>query len=144
MKILVDADACPVKNILEATAKQFGLQVKMFSDTSHQLHSSYSDIVVVDQGADSVDLVLINTAQKGDIIVTQDFGLAALALGKGCYAIRPDGLIFDSENIDFLLMERCASANIRRSGGKCKHIKKRSKVQDDLFKKNLVALCKGL
>lgn len=143
MKILVDADACPVKNIIESTAAELSLPVVMFIDTSHELRSVTARVVMVDKGADAVDLALMNEAQAGDVVVTQDFGLAALALGKGCYAIRPDGLVFTDENIGQLLAERCASAKIRRAGARSGHMKKRGKAQDALFRESFGLLCRS-
>ncbi len=134
MQIYVDADACPVKSIIEQVARENSIPVIMVIDTSHQLTSNYSKILQVSQGKDSVDLVLINHAKKGDIVVTQDYGVASLALGKGCKAIHQSGLIYTNDNIDQLLMERHMSAKSRRNN---KHhhgkIKKRTSEDDVRF-----------
>ena len=106
MHIYVDADACPVKGIIERVAKENKIPVTMVIDVNHILTSDYSEIVTVSQGADSVDLYLINRVKKGDIVVSQDYGVAALALGKGAKAVSNSGLIFDDSNIDKLLFER--------------------------------------
>ena len=82
MKILVDADACPVKEIIVRQAKKRGIPVVMLLDTSHILNDGYSKVITVDKGRDSVDIRLANLLEAGDIVVTQDFGVAALALGK--------------------------------------------------------------
>ena len=82
MKILVDADACPVKEIIEKVAKQKNIEVVMYIDSSHILSSDYSKIVTISKGRDAVDLALINDSEKGDVIVTQDYGVASLALGR--------------------------------------------------------------
>ena len=78
----------------------------MVVDTNHIITSDYSEVVTVSQGADSVDLYLINRVNKGDIVITQDYGVATLALGKGAKAISNSGMIFDDTNIDKLLFER--------------------------------------
>ena len=78
MKILVDADACPVKEIIEKVAKQKNIEVVMYIDSSHILSSDYSKIVTISKGRDAVDLALINDSEKGDVIVTQDYGVASL------------------------------------------------------------------
>ena len=134
MQIYVDADACPVKSIIEQVARENSIPVIMVIDTSHELTSSYSKILQVSQGKDSVDLVLINHAKKDDIVVTQDYGVASLALGKGCKAIHQSGLIYTNDNIDQLLMERHMSAKSRRTS---KHhhgkIKKRTSEDDVRF-----------
>ena len=106
MKILVDADACPVKEIIEKVAKQKNIEVVMYIDSSHILSSDYSKIVTISKGRDAVDLALINDSEKGDVIVTQDYGVASLALGRSAYAIGNSGLIYDNDNIDKLMFER--------------------------------------
>ncbi len=79
MKILIDADACPVTRIAETIARRHGLPVTLLCDTSHVLTSDYSEIRVIGAGADAVDIALINLCRRGDIVVTQDYGVAALA-----------------------------------------------------------------
>ena len=116
MKIYVDADACPVTRIAERVAKERGIPVVLLCDTNHVLSSDYSEIRVIGAGADAVDIALINLCQKGDIVVTQDYGVAALALGKGAKAIHQSGRWYTDENIDGLLMERHLAKKARRSG----------------------------
>lgn len=135
MKILVDADACPVKNIIVKVAKEISVPVIMFIDTSHILNDGYSEVVTVDKGRDSVDFALINRASKGDIVVTQDFGVAAMALSKDTYAINQNGLIYTRDNIDRLLFERHISQKVRRSGGKTSNPRKRTREDDEKFEK---------
>ena len=140
MKILVDADACPVKSIIEKIAKKYGISVVMFIDSSHILNLEYSEVVTVGQGKDAVDLALINRAEQEDIVVTQDYGVAALALGKGAYAINNFGTVFSDENIDQMLFERHISAKIRRNGRRVCGLHKRTKNDDEQFEQNLVQL----
>lgn len=142
MKILVDADACPVKSIIEEVAKQFSIPVLMIIDTSHELHSDYSQVLQVSKAPDAVDLALINRCEKGDIVVTGDFGVATLALGKQAYAINQNGRIYDDSNIDQLMFERHLSAKERRGGRHRGTIKKRTKLNDEEFKKAFLLLCK--
>jgi len=115
MKIYVDADACPVTRITERVAKEHGIPVVLLCDTNHVLNSDYSEIRVIGAGADAVDIALINLCQRGDIVVTQDYGVAALALGKGAKAIHQSGRWYTDENIDGLLMERHMAKVARRS-----------------------------
>ena len=82
MKIYVDADACPVVGIIEDIAKKYSIEVTLLCDTNHILTSNYSEVIVVGAGADAVDYKLISLCHKGDIVVTQDYGVAAMALGK--------------------------------------------------------------
>ena len=88
----------------------------LLCDTNHQLSSAYSTVRVIGAGADAVDIALINLCRQGDIVVTQDYGVAALALGKGARAIHQSGRRYTDENIDGLLMERHLAKKARRSG----------------------------
>ena len=81
MTIYIDADACPVTRIAEGIAREYGIPVTLLCDTSHRLMSEYSTVKVIGEGADAVDLALINLCRRGDIVITQDYGVAALALG---------------------------------------------------------------
>lgn len=94
MTIYIDADACPVTRIAERVAKEYAIPVVLLCDTNHVLSSDYSEIRVIGAGADAVDIALINSCQRGDIVVTQDYGMAALALGKGAKAIHQSGRWF--------------------------------------------------
>jgi len=76
MNILVDADACPVKEIIVRLAKKQKVPVIMLTDTSHLLDDGYSKVITVDKGRDSADIRLVNLAGSGDIVVAQDFGVA--------------------------------------------------------------------
>ncbi len=136
MTILVDADACPVKQIVEKVASEFEIPVIMVIDSAHVLQSDYSEIITVGQGRDAVDIALINRAEKGDVVVTQDYGVAALALGKGAFAINNSGLVFTDKNIDRLLFERHVSAKIRRSGGRTCAFHKRTAKDNEEFERN--------
>lgn len=115
-RILVDADACPVVRLVEQAAKQFGLPVTLLCDTNHILQSDYSEVRVIGAGADAVDFALFNLCHAGDVVVTQDYGVAAMALGKGAYAIHQSGRLYTDENIDQLLMERHLARKARQSG----------------------------
>lgn len=133
MQILVDADACPVKQIIVRLAKQRNIPVTMLIDTSHELNDGYSRIVTVDKHADSVDYALMGLLTREDIVVTQDFGLAAMVIGKGAKAVSQNGLIFTDANMDKLLLERHIGQKIRRGGGRAKGPSKRTKDDDARF-----------
>ena len=133
MQILVDADACPVKQIIVRLAKQRNIPVTMLIDTSHELNDGYSRVITVDKQADSVDYALMGLLTRDDIVVTQDFGLAAMVLGKGAKAVNQNGLVYTDENIDKLLLERYIGQKIRRGGGRTKGPAKRTKADDDRF-----------
>ena len=133
MQIFVDADACPVVAIIEKIAKDNSVPVMLLCDTNHVLSSTYSKVVVVGAGADAVDYKLISICHKGDIVVSQDYGVAAMALGKGAYAIHQSGKWYTDDNIDQMLMERHLSKKARRSSRKC-HVKgpKKRTEEDDV------------
>ncbi len=135
MKIYVDADACPVVRIVENIAEKHGISVTLLCDTNHVLNSSYSEVKVIGAGADAVDFALINLCKKGDIVVTQDYGVAAMALGKGAYCIHQSGKWYTNENIDRMLMERHFGKKARRASGKnhLKGPKKRTEGDDIRF-----------
>ena len=133
MQIFVDADACPVVRIVEKLAEKYNISCTLLCDTNHVLTSEYSKVVIVGAGADAVDFKLISLLSRGDICVSQDYGVAAMALGKGCYAIHQSGKWYTNENIDQMLMERHLAKKERRATKK-HHIKwpaKRTK-EDDL------------
>ena len=140
LKILVDADACPVKEIIVRIAKARGIPVIMLIDTSHELNDGYSRIIVVDKARDSVDIALINLVKEGDIVVTQDYGVAAMALGKKAKAINQNGLIYQDSNIEQLLFERHLGQKVRRAGGKTNNAKKRTKDDDAHFEAAFLTL----
>ena len=135
MQILVDADACPVVDIVEKIAKEYRISVTLLCDTNHILSSNYSKVIIVGAGADAVDYKLISICQKGDIIVSQDYGVAAMALGKGAYVIHQSGKWYTNENIDQMLMERHLNKKVRRSSHKnhIKRPKKRTQEDDEKF-----------
>ncbi|MBM6828843.1 YaiI/YqxD family protein [Anaerotignum lactatifermentans] len=136
MKILVDADACPVKEIILQKANTHHTEVTMVCDVSHILSYDLPFVTVktVDKGADSADLVLANLAQKEDICVTADYGLAALLLGKGAVVLHPNGFAYTQETIDRMLFERHLSKEMRRQKKRFSgHIKKRTAQQDEAF-----------
>lgn len=132
-KILVDADACPVVKIVEEIAEKYNIPVILLCDTNHILNSDYSDIKIIGAGADAVDFALVNACQKGDIVVTQDYGVAAMILGKGAFGIHQSGKWYTNENIDQMLMERHIAKKARSSKSK-NHLKgpKRRTEEDDL------------
>ena len=143
MKIIVDADACPGKHLIEKAAKENEIEVIMYCDISHVLTSDYSTIKYMDQGFQSVDMAVANEAKKGDLVVTQDFGVAAMVLGKKAYAISPKGYIFDESNIDRMLFERHISQKVRRSGGKTSNPRKRTEEDDRRLYDNIIRIIKS-
>ena len=135
MMIYVDADACPVVRIVENIASKYSVPCTLLCDTNHVLTSDYSEVIIVGAGADAVDFKLISLLKKGDICVSQDYGVAAMALGKGCFAIHQSGKWYTNENIDQMLMERHMAKKARRNSKK-NHLKgpaKRTRDDDIRF-----------
>ena len=130
MRIYVDADACPVVKIVENIAKEYGIPVTLLCDTNHIINSEYSEVIIVGSGADAVDFKLISLCNKGDIVVSQDYGVAAMALGKQAYAIHQSGKWYTNENIDQLLMKRHLAKKARRSNSR-NHLKGPRKRTDE-------------
>ena len=136
MHIYVDADACPVVGIVEKIAKENEISCTLLCDTNHSLRSEYAEVKIIGAGADAVDYALINLCRKGDIVVSQDYGGAAMALGKGAYAIHQSGKWYTNENIDQMLMERHMAKKARMSKRQKTHIKgpsKRTEEDDKRF-----------
>lgn len=140
MKIFVDADGCPVTKISVDIAKKYSLKCTILCDTSHVITSDYAEVITVCKGADSVDFALVNRVSKGDIVVTQDYGLAAMCLAKSAVALNQNGLVFTSDNIDALLLQRHTAKKIRNSGGRFKNHAKRTSSEDVEFEKALISL----
>lgn len=141
-RILVDADACPGKGIILEIAARHGLDTIFFIDTSHVLSpEAYGEVVTVEKGRDSVDIALINRTRRGDVVVTQDYGLAAMAMGRGAFTLHPNGFIYHESNMDRLLFERHLSGVIRKAGGRTKGPKKRSAGEDSRLGDSLAIIC---
>ena len=139
MRILIDADGCPVVNQTITLASEFAIECFILCDTSHEFHREGAHTIVLSKGADSVDFALVNMIQAGDIVVTQDYGLAAMCLARKGKPINQNGVIYNEKNIDQLLDSRYIAQKIRRGGrkraavGKWKGPTKRTKEQDDNF-----------
>ncbi len=140
MRILVDADACPVVDIILKQATDCGVEVILLCDTSHELYREGARTIVVEKGTDSVDFRLVNMAIAGDLVVTQDYGLAAMCLAKGSRVLRQDGVEYTADNIDGLLHSRYVGKKIRRAGGRTKGPAPRTAEQNTQFANALVNL----
>ena len=133
MKVLIDADACPVTDIAVSLCAQYQIPCLLLCDTAHILHRDGAETVVVDKGADSVDFALVNRLSAGDIVITQDYGLAAMCLGRSARVLHQDGWEYSNHNIDALLFARHAAKKHRMAGGRTKGPSKRANAQDEAF-----------
>ena len=130
MKVLVDADACP-KSVLHICMKighKYGIPVWSVASFNHNIASDHH--VVVGNASQEADIKIINMTDEGDVVVTQDWGLAAMVLGKRAKCLSPAGWEFRSDKIEFLLEEREVKNKLRRGGGRTKGPKKRT-IEDD-------------
>jgi len=137
VRILIDADGCPVVDIAVKCAARNGLECVVVCDTAHVFEKEGARTVTVSQGTDSADFALANMAAKDDIVVTQDYGLAAMCLARGARALNQDGRVYDAANIDALLFSRHAAKKVRRAGGRLKGPAKRERWQDENFERAL-------
>lgn len=140
MRIIVDADSCPVKEIIEEVAQDYMLPVVMISNINHNITSTYSEVIVVDGNSQAADLAIVNMTAHDDIVVTQDYGLASMVLGKKAKAISPHGRVYSLNNIDTLLMQRHINQKARKAGHKIPHTKKRNNLDNNKFRTNLIKL----
>lgn len=140
MAIIVDGDGCAGRNIIEEVAKKYNVSLKIYCDFNHVIASDYGEVIIMESGYQAVDMRIANEAKRNDIVVTQDYGVAAMVLGKKSYAISPKGYIFSENNIDKLLFERHLSAKARRSGNKTSNPKKRTEEDNERLRYNLEKL----
>jgi len=143
MKILIDADGCPVVDITVRTAKKNNVECFILCDTSHVFEKEGATTLTFAKGADSVDFALVNRVSAGDIVVTQDYGLAAMCLARNAAVLNQDGLEYTADNIDALLLARHKAKKIRSSGGRLKGPPKRTAAQNAKFEAALMRLLRG-
>ena len=133
IKILVDGDACP-KSVLQICLKvgrKYGVPVWTVASFNHEIDSDHH--VLVGNAPQETDFKVMNLSEEGDVIVSQDWGLAAIVLGKGARCLSPAGREFPSDKMMFLLEERELKAKFRRAGGRTKGPKKRTSEDDQRF-----------
>ncbi|MDD2181698.1 MAG: YaiI/YqxD family protein [Bacilli bacterium] len=140
MKLIIDADACPSLFLIEEVAKKHNIEMFIYRDFNHNISSEYGQVIVVDQGFQSVDMHISNVASNNDVVVTQDYGLALICLSKGASAIHPNGTIYDDKNIDKMIFERHISGQMRKINKRVKGPKKRTKENDSMLVTNLTNL----
>lgn len=133
MKILIDADGCPVVDITIRLCRKYSVPCLLLCDTAHDLYLQGSETLVFDKGADSVDYALVNRVSAGDIVITQDYGLASMCLARSARVIHQDGWEYTRDNIDALLLVRHDSGKLRAAGGRTKGPKKRTPAQNLAF-----------
>lgn len=143
MRVLIDADGCPVVDIAIKLCAKHGVECLILCDTAHRFERPGATTLTFDKGADSVDFALANRVQPGDAVVTQDYGLAAMCLARGAKALSQDGMAYTADNIDGLLHQRHTSKQLRRAGVRTKGPGKRTPAQNDAFAKALEGILKA-
>ena len=143
MQILIDADGCPVTDIAIAVAGEYGIPCLILCDTAHFFQRPGAETLVFDKGADSVDFALVNRVCAGDIVITQDYGLASMCLAKQARVLHQDGWQYTEYNIQALLFQRHEAKKHRMAGGRVKGPAKRKPEQDDAFRCALQQLLQG-
>ena len=143
MKVLIDADACPVVDIAVKLCVKAGVSCLLLCDTAHMMRRDGAETLVFDKGADSVDFALVNRALSGDIVVTQDYGLASMCLGRNARVLHQDGWEYTLDNISGLMEQRHINKKHRLAGGRTKGPSKRTKAQDEVFAKAFQQMLQG-
>ena len=143
MKVLIDADACPVVDIAVRLCNERAVECLLLCDTAHEMQRDGAQTLLFDKGADSVDFALVNRVLPGDIVITQDYGLASMCLTKGARVLHQDGWEYTQYNIDALLFQRHAAKEYRMAGGRTKGPSKRKTAQNQAFEKALTELLCG-
>lgn len=133
IKVLIDADGCPVVDITVSLCQQYALPCRILCDTAHEIQKPGAQTMVYDKGSDSVDYALVNQVSFGDIVITQDYGLASMCLARGARVLHQDGWQYTMDNIDALLLVRHDARKYRASGGRVKGPKKRTSQQNNTF-----------
>lgn len=143
MRLLIDADGCPVVDIAIRLCKQYGISCMLLCDTAHEFYREGAETLVFDKGADSVDFAIVSRVSPGDIVITQDYGLASMCLARSARILHQDGWEYTRDNIDALLLARHESRKLRAAGGRTKGPKKRTAAQNAAFEAALQKLLQG-
>lgn len=133
MRILIDADGCPVVDLAVSIAREFDLECLILCDTCHTFEKAGAKTLTFSKGADSVDFALVNLLLPGDLVITQDYGLAAMCLSRHARVLNQDGMEYTDDNIDALLLARHTAKKIRSAGGRLKGSSRRKPEQNESF-----------
>lgn len=133
MRILIDADGCPVVDRTVSIAREYRFECLILCDTSHYFEKKGAVTLTFSKGADSVDFALVNLLLPGDVVITQDYGLAAMCLARKARVLSQDGMEYTNDNIDSLLLARHTAKKIRNGGGRLKSMPRRKPEQDEVF-----------
>lgn len=143
MTILIDADGCPVVDLTVQLARQHSVPVIILCDTAHHIERDGAQTLMFDKGTDSVDFALVNRVTSGDLVITQDYGLASMCLARRARVLNQNGLEYTAQNIDALLLCRHENKKLLHSGKHPKGSAKRTKEQDEMFERALRGMLMG-
>jgi len=133
MRILIDADGCPVVRIAADCARRYDVPITLVCDSTHLFDLPDAEVITVTKGADSADFRLVNLLRPGDIVITQDYGLAAMSLARRAHVLNQNGIRYTDSNIDSMLLARHTSRKLRAAGVRMKGPSKRTREQDEAF-----------
>ncbi len=131
LRVLIDADGCPVVDETVEICKKYEVKCLILCDTSHYFNKAGAEVLTFSKGADSVDFALVNLLKDNDIVITQDYGLAAMALAKKAKVLNENGIEYTNDNIDSFLSARYTSKKLRNAGVRLKGSGKRKASQDE-------------
>jgi hypothetical protein len=138
MVVYLDADGMPFRDVVTDCARRFSVTVVAVTDRAHEIAPEEHLVhVTVDSGRDAVDFAIVNRVRKGDVVVTQDLGLASLVLHKGAVVISPRGHLYREKSMDRQLYVRWLHRKIRAAGGKVRGPRRLSHVERDRFRRLL-------
>ena len=140
MNVLIDADACPVVDIAVSLCLQYRIPCVLLCDTAHRILREGVTTLVFDKGTDSVDFAIANRVRPGDLVITQDYGLASMCLARNARIMHQDGWEYTEYNISGLLEQRHAAKKFRAAGGRTKGPSKRTAAQNLAFSQALESL----
>ena len=142
MRLLIDGDACPDKQEIKELAIKYQIEMYVYIDYAHELEDDYYHVMTCEVGSDSVDMVIVHDAKKGDLVITQDYGLASYLLCKDVRVLHISGVELNNNNIDKFLFSRYVSGQIRRSHKHYKGPSKRTKEDQMRFLNQLENMLK--
>lgn len=140
MHVYIDADGCPVVDLTIEICKKYNLDCTIVADSAHNIIRKYATTLAVPKGTDSADFKIVNLILKNDIVITQDYGLAAMCMAKHAQVINQDGLLYTQENIDGLLFYRNEARKLRTAKKRSPHMKKRTQEQNKQFELSFCTL----
>ena len=144
MTMLIDADGCPVVDLTVQIATKYKVPVLILCDTAHQIQRDGAQTLTFDKGADSVDFALVNRVHPGDLVITQDYGLASMCLARRARVLNQNGLEYTPENIDGLLFRRHENKKLLRAGKHPQGARKRTREQDETYKRMLERILRAI